>query len=556
MKKSAAGSLKKLFCGLFALCLALSLVACSGGGNESEESGGGSSIEEEVFVEDNVMPISIADEWGAEKVKGEGFVLSDSPVEKKDDFEMPALLSDNLLLQANVTARVWGKVKAEGVKQIAVRVVRSEEETHTYYGNVESDGNFLVYLGAEDYISSCQLQIVADNGSCYTLKDVAFGELFIGAGQSNMGWSVNQCYEKTTAKLKYQAEINSAANDDIRIFGVGNPKAAEPQENAQGAWNKATPNTVRSASAAAYFFARELNAQYDVPVGILVACMGGTGIVTWTPAEYLDEYEGREKNHADAAKWYNGRIHPIRNIVPRGVLWYQGEGEDENYAHNYLLMMRAWREVFGKENIFFSTVQLPRYRDFNGYFTRRELQKQASEEDKYATYSVNIDLGLYPERVAVGDDLNGGAEGQTPDGIHPYDKKPLGERLAHATMEALYGAKGTWRGPVLKSVEIEGDEAVLTFSNVGKGLILYGDFGFELGNDKKAFVSALPSLRGKNQIVLKAEGVTQPTKVRYGYLNGDTSRMQSCAESVCLWNTKTDNDQAYPAEQFIWRKGR
>lgn len=42
---------------------------------------------------------------------------------------------------------------------------------------------------------------------------------------------------------------------------------------------------MRSTSALAYFFGRNIQEELDVPVGIIVAAWGGTTAETWTPRE-------------------------------------------------------------------------------------------------------------------------------------------------------------------------------------------------------------------------------------------------------------------------------
>lgn len=501
---------------------------------------------EETYEEDEIVPINIEDTWNADKVQTEGFALP-VPQEDKEKFDLPLLVGDNMLLQANMTVKVWGKVDATG--SIAAKIVKGDSES-VYYGEIDG-GEFEIYIGGQDYTSACEIVLITETGASYTLKNVAFGELFIGAGQSNMGWTMGQCYGATTAILRYAEEINSSKNPDIRLFSVSPNKAAQPIDevisSSSGGWKEADPVSVRNFSAVGYFFARELNAKYDVPVGVLQSCMGGTSVYTWMPDSVTDEALGAKESDL-VSEYFNGMIYPIRNAVPRGVLWYQGEGQSENYAHNYSLVMKGWREMYGKENVWFSTVQLPRYTDAEEYFLCREEQKKASLENEYATYSVNIDCGLLPENVASGDTLN-------PNGIHPYDKKPVGERLAHAAMQAFYGAKGVWRGPVLKSAEVSGNKVILTFSNVGKGLSLYGTAGFEIGEGNKAYVHATPEIIGKNQVAVSAEGITAPTKVRYGLVNSspDMGKMTSYEQSVSLYNTKGADEKAYPAEQFVWK---
>lgn len=532
-----------------ALILSLAFL-CGCGTNENPVVGNSSSEEDEPYMEDEILPIALTDDFAADKVIDRGFAIG-SPAEEDAKFELPYLVGDNMLLQANVTTRVWGKTTEEGA--IAAQLIDREENVEaTYYGTIE-EGEFLIYLGAHDYGKNYRLRLVTESGFCTVLKNVAFGELWIGGGQSNMGWAVGQCYDGTTSRLLYQEEINASLSSDIRLFNVAPAFSASPVDeviaSTTGGWSEARPQVVKGFSAAAYFFAKELNERYGIPVGILVSCMGGTGIQEWMPESSLREAVLAESADASlSSRYYNAMIYPIRNVVARGVLWYQGEGDNNNYDVNYAAMMKGWRQTFERDRLWFTTITLPRYTDFATYFDCREQQKAASIKDEYATYSVNIDCGLLPKDVATGDELN-------PNGIHPYDKKPIGQRAAHVTMQELYGAKGVWSSPKFAGAEVVGDKVIVTFSNVGKGLVLRGNFGFEIGNDRAAYVAATVRITAKNKVELSAAGVDNPVKVRYGFVNQDLNVIDSYAECVCLYNSKgEDGAAAYPAEQFIWTK--
>ena len=54
---------------------------------------------------------------------------------------------------------------------------------------------------------------------------------------------------------------------------------------------------------------------------------------------------------------------------------------------------------------------------------------------------------------------------------------------------------------------------------------------------------------------VSAEGITAPTKVRYGLVNSSANmeKLTSYEQSVSLYNTKGDDEKAYPAEQFVWK---
>lgn len=112
-----------------------------------------------------------------------------------------------------------------------------------------------------------------------TLTDVMLGEVWLCSGQSNMEWSANHGIKNG------DEETANAHCPNLRIFHVARIAAPFPQENCFSQWTQCTPETMRSTSALAYFFGRNIQEELDVPVGIIVAAWGGTTAETWTPRE-------------------------------------------------------------------------------------------------------------------------------------------------------------------------------------------------------------------------------------------------------------------------------
>ncbi len=493
----------------------------------------------------DVLPNTFAKiEANFDSVTTEGFELPENITENRSAFTLPKLVGDNMLLQACAVNRVWGQTTESG--KIAVRFTENTgKESRIFFGEIKN-GAFEVFTGSFAHGGKYRVEIIAQSGVSYSLKNVTFGELFIGGGQSNMGWQVGQCYDGDVQTLLYADEIEESYQPDLRFFGV-TPLTSQTTIDevvASSGWSEAKPSYVKGLSACSYFFAQELQRKLEVPVGVVVSCMGGTNVFTWTPAEEVAGSEGTA-NITDQSLYYNAMIYPLRKLNPRGVLWYQGEGDDGTlYAHNLAQLVKGWRKTFERDDLPFAVVQLPRYAaDDQGYFVRRNAQKEAASAITHCSYSVNIDLGLMEKDIAEGDTLN-------PSGIHPYDKKPLGQRLAHVVLCDLYGAEGVWSSPVVKNITFKGNKATIEYENVGKGLKLHGTYGFEVAGADGVFRPALPTLLSKTKIEVSAESVEQIKHIRYGAVSDVSSSAQSYRDSVCVYNEKADGTE-YPAEQFL-----
>jgi sialate O-acetylesterase len=104
--------------------------------------------------------------------------------------------------------------------------------------------------------------------------------------------------------------------------------------------------------------------------------------------------------------------------------------------------------------------------------------------------------------------------------IHPREKQTVGERLARAARAMVYGERITPSGPMYEQMEVKGDEAVLRFRHVGRGLVArYGELtGFTIAGADRKWVPARAVIRG-DRLVVSSPQVERPVAVRYGWAN-------------------------------------
>jgi len=112
-----------------------------------------------------------------------------------------------------------------------------------------------------------------------------------------------------------------------------------------------------------------------------------------------------------------------------------------------------------------------------------------------------------------------------PTNIHPVNKQDVGKRLAAIAFNAIYNKKMICSGPAYQSMEIKGNEIMLSFDQIGAGLYTpdkYGYLkGFEIAGDDHVFYFAKAFIKD-NQVVLSSEKVSRPIAVHYGWV-GDAS---------------------------------
>ena len=87
-----------------------------------------------------------------------------------------------------------------------------------------------------------------------------------------------------------EEEIKSANHPEIRIFKVPSHVAYAPADTVPGSWKICSSQTAGEnggISGMAYFFARKIQEENHVPVGIIVDCLGGTPAESWMTPETL-----------------------------------------------------------------------------------------------------------------------------------------------------------------------------------------------------------------------------------------------------------------------------
>jgi len=83
-------------------------------------------------------------------------------------------------------------------------------------------------------------------------------------------------------------EITAANYPNIRFFFVPHSKSVKPETDILGgSWNVCDSINVKTASAVAYYFARKIHTDINVPIGILQTTWGGSPVETWTSKEML-----------------------------------------------------------------------------------------------------------------------------------------------------------------------------------------------------------------------------------------------------------------------------
>ncbi len=438
--------------------------------------------------------------------------------------ELAPLFSNGMVLQRESHAPIWGRGAPGGTVAIEASWASGARAAAT----VDERGEWRAEL--ETPSAGGPHRIVVRGDRELAIEDVWVGEVWLCSGQSNMEWTVGP--GPIGGVLDWQKEIASADHPRIRHFDVPNRLALREQRHVSGAWTVCSPKTVGSFSAVAYFFAREIERELDVPVGLLNATWSGTPIQSWldersarsfgpsaeafavverlrageielTDAQRLGQ--GPELGPATSTVLFNAMVAPLAPYSLRGFLWYQGESDRGIAAHYEALqlgLMASWRERFRVPAAPFYYVQLAPYR----YDDDRGETGALREAQRRVLATPNCGMAV---TLDVGD----------PADIHPRNKQDVGKRLARWALNKTYGRGDVLAsGPLVREALREGEKVRVSFDSIGAGLISAADHleGFEIVGADGVALEARAEIDGAS-VVLWHPKCPAPVRVRYGY---------------------------------------
>ncbi len=431
---------------------------------------------------------------------------------------LPHMIGDNMVLQQNTEARLWGWDKPG--KKVKVTPTWNNE---TYTAKTGDDGKWMVKVKTPA-ASYTEYSITFDDGDRVTINGVVCGEVWVCAGQSNMEMPVKGFGNCPVEG--YNLAVTDAVNSKgVHYVKIPSVMSMTPLEDADCEWKVCNPNTVGEASATGYFFARLLSRTLNIPVGLVMANKGGTRVESWLTRDNLQRYTQETLDSLEMVKrfewdyhrpllWGNGTFNPILNYTVKGILFYQGcsnVGDPGNqYSDRLALLVKQWRSQFGLGDIPFFFVQIAPYYyddDVNGISGAllREQQFRASQIIPNSAIVCTNDLA-YPWETQQ---------------IHPCQKQPVGERLAFHALNKTYGMTSIMcESPSFKDMTINEDTCFVHLQNDYYGISRYEDIqGFEVAGDDRVFHKANAYYYWTKGIIITCPEVKKPVAVRYCFRN-------------------------------------
>lgn len=423
------------------------------------------------------------------------------------DTKIPSILGSHMVLQRNAPITLWGWDNSG--QKVTVSLGNDTASVTT-----DEQGQWRVELKPLKAGGPHKIEI--QGSSSITLEDILIGEVWLCSGQSNMEWTVR-------ASLNPKEEASNGNHPQIRHIKFPHRPSAKPEDDIPSdGWKIATPETVPNFTAVGYFFGRKLQAELDVPVGLIGSNWGGTRIEPWTPpvgfksvpalkdiSDNLTNFpavnNGRV-NHQTPLALYNGMIHNFRHLNFRGAIWYQGEsnrGDGMLYHEKMKALIQGWRSVFNNDDMPFYFVQLAPFR-----YGGSEMALPEIWEAQTAT------LSLPYTGMAVTTDISNLND------IHPKNKQDVGKRLALWALAKTYGQEDlVYSGPLYKSHKVNGATIEISFDHANGGLTSSDDkplTHFQVAGEDGEFKPAVATIKG-DKLIVASDGIANPVHVRFGW---------------------------------------
>lgn len=422
---------------------------------------------------------------------------------------LPTFFSDGMVVQQNKEIRVWGKSFAGDVINVSFAGENSAPVTAT-------DGNWFATLNPLQADGKSHEMVIQGTKDKVVIKNIVLGEVWYCSGQSNMAYPMSFFADaRKDSKQMY--------NSNVRLFKAGySGNSGSPAFNVDSfrGWSLCTPETSYEFSATAIYFGNNLASKMNVPVGLIQAAVGGSGIQWWTQRGAYNGYYLPANGGL-----FNPLVAPFTPLSMAGVIWYQGEANagDPNQAAEYQLalpaMINNWRSAFKQPDLPFIEVQLPKFSSTD-YTIMRDSQLKALSGMTNMAMAVTIDTGESSD-------------------IHPNGKSIVGKRLSELAQSMVYSKNIIAGGPLYTDRTINGNKIIVSFSSIGTGLTAKGGnlAGFEICGADYKFAPAQARITSDNKVEIWSDSISQPAAARYDY--------EKFPMNVTLYN-----NEGYPASPF------
>ncbi|QDV09899.1 hypothetical protein Poly30_54600 [Planctomycetes bacterium Poly30] len=212
------------------------------------------------------------------------------------ELKLPAVLSSGMVLQQEASVPIWGRANPGETVTVTANWGEATGKPPTEVNvQADADGHWMVKISTPKAEGN-EFQVRVSTGpETVELENVVLGEVWLCSGQSNMEWRISDSMDAARQSPDLSAEDISLEPSRIRHFTVSRAYALEPAEDCGGRWLDASGENALPCSAVGYFFARAIQQELDVPIGLVISSWGGTTAQVWTSAEVVSAFPDHAK---------------------------------------------------------------------------------------------------------------------------------------------------------------------------------------------------------------------------------------------------------------------
>ena len=189
---------------------------------------------------------------------------------KTQPFVSP-IFGDNMVLQRGKANTIWGwsepgdHIQVQIGEQAASAIAGADRRWQVTIQPPPAGGPYTIKITGHETVE---------------LHNVLVGDVWLCGGQSNMGLPLQ--FARNGAE-----DVKTANYPEIRFFSVEGHPAYLHSDVIAGSWKAVSPETAGRLSAVGFYFARKVQNEIHVPIGMVVDALGGTPAESWTSAEAL-----------------------------------------------------------------------------------------------------------------------------------------------------------------------------------------------------------------------------------------------------------------------------
>lgn len=450
----------------------------------------------------------------------------------REGLQLPSVFTDGMVMQRGESVAFYGKANAGERVEIKFNNISKHEIA-------DANGDWKIYFPTPPVGGPYEATIVCQETKI-RLKDILIGDVWLCSGQSNMAFQLKQ------SEGAAEAIRDAAKHPRLRLFNykpIAETYAVEWDSITMDKVNKLqyfsgnwqTSDTISAAefSAIAFHFGKKINADLNIPIGLMQVAVGGTPmeswvdrycmehdeqlvdlLLNWRNSDFIQQFcrdradlnlkrasKATQRHPYEPCYNFEAGIAALKGFPIKGVLWYQGESNTHNpelYQTIFKTMVNSWRKQWGFDFPFYfvqlSSIDRPSW----PYF--RDVQRKLQKEIPNTYMAVSSDLG---------DSLD----------VHPKRKKEIGERLALLAKRYTYHQPVTANGPEIKSVRQDGNKLILEFSFT-KRLSSSDSLpinGFEMVTTTGRHISVIARIQDETKLLIDIPGSEKIKAIAYAW---------------------------------------